>query len=90
LETDQKFSFGEAFNGAKVEILDLENSGKKDLSDFKTYPERLSNVLKALGEVEDARKNLHQIRFGREDIEEDVVIQMLKDSNFDHVDVKYF
>jgi hypothetical protein len=89
-KTDEEFSFGEALDGAKFKSLSFWYSGKKKLSDFSTHPQRLSNILKALGEVEDVRDNLEDIWFDEEDIKEDVIAQMLKGSNLQDVKVHFY
>jgi hypothetical protein len=90
LNTDQEFSFGEALDGAKFKFIDFWRSGRKEFNDFTTHPERLSNILKALGEVEDVRENLQKIMLRKDDIKESKVVQMLKDSNLGHVEVYFY
>jgi hypothetical protein len=63
LDTEEEFSFGDSLADATFKALHFTRSGKEDRSDFKNYPIILSNILNALGQVKEVKKNLEHIYF---------------------------
>lgn len=85
LITDNPISFGNQLDDATFKTLDLNNTGEN--SDWANNPQRLRNILKALGEVAKVRKRLREIYLDNSGLSIEEIEQMLKECNLENVEV---
>lgn len=85
LITDAPISFGNKLDDATFKTLDLNNTGEN--SDWANKPERLKNILKALGEVAAVRKRLREIYLDNSGLSIEAIESMLKECHLEHVEV---
>jgi hypothetical protein len=80
LPIDAEFSFGTSLDESTFTILSLNLSGRADRSDFASNPQRLTNIIKALGKCPRIKQNLKEICLHGCGLDKDVVEKLLKDN----------
>jgi hypothetical protein len=80
LTIDAEFSFGTSLDKSTFTELSLSKSGRADRSDFASNPERLTNIIKALGKCPRIKQNLKKIYLNGCGLDKDVVEKLLKDN----------
>jgi hypothetical protein len=80
LTVDAEFSFDTSLDESTFTELSLNESGRSDRSDFASNPERLTNIIKALGKCPRIKQNLKEIHLLECGLDKDTVEKLLKDN----------
>jgi hypothetical protein len=80
LTIDAEFSFDTSLDESNFTELSLNQSGRADRSGFASNPERLTNIIKALGKCPRIKQNFKKIHLNGCGLDKDVVERLLKDN----------
>jgi hypothetical protein len=76
IKSDKPKFLGDEFKNSNIKSLDLDVSGHRRNSDWKTHPERLENIIKSISKNKHLKKNLETISLYRSGISKEEVESM--------------
>ncbi|CAI2358787.1 unnamed protein product [Moneuplotes crassus] len=87
LSLNSIFSFEGSLQGSTLQVLDLSSCGSSQLGNWEKYPSRFKNLIKALAQEKDFKRNLKQIRVEDCGMERSKVEEVLKECQFGEVEI---